>query len=142
MLLKLVKWLGLIGGFGHATYTAAIGQSPLPLPELKVLRQFSGMSSGQTIEDTMAFGASLSGSSSQSSSSDEGALKKLKTTGTYPLNTTDFIPSNKVDVDMALLEKVQSEDMKAEMKRAKEAREAKKNETSEGKQHAINFLPW
>jgi hypothetical protein len=40
--------------------------------------------------------------------------------------------SNKVDVDTALLKKVQSEDAKAEMKRAKEAREAKKNEASEG----------
>jgi hypothetical protein len=64
-------------------------------------------------------------------------LKKLKTTGTYPLNTTDFIPSNKVDVDTALLEKVQSEDVKAEKKRAKEAREAKDNETSEGRQNTI-----
>jgi hypothetical protein len=49
MLLKLVKWLGLIGGFGHATYTAAIGQSPLPLPGLEVLKQFSAMSTGQTV---------------------------------------------------------------------------------------------
>jgi hypothetical protein len=73
-----------------------------------------------------------------SSSDDEGASKELKTTGTYPLNTTDFIPSNKVDVDKALLEKVKSEEVKAEMKRAKEAREAKKNEASrEGVQKQI-----
>ena len=94
------------------------------------------MKTGVTIVDTMAFGASLSGSSSQSSSSDEGASKKSKTTGTYPLNTTDFIPSNKVDVDTALLKKVQSEDVKAEMKRTKEAKEAKHIEASEGRQNA------
>ena len=70
MLLKLVKWLGLIGGFGHAAYTAAIGQSPLPLPGLEVLRQFSAMGSGKTIDDTLDLAASLSGSSSQSSSSE------------------------------------------------------------------------
>ena len=137
MLLKLGKWLGLIGCFGHATYTAANWQSTQPLTELEVLRQFSAMKTGETIVDTMAFGASLSGSSSQSSSSDEGASKKLKTTGTYPLNTTDFIPSNKVDVDTALLKKVQSEDVKAEMKRTKEAKEAKNIEASEGRQNAI-----
>ena len=87
MLLKLVKWLGLIGCFGHATYTAANWQSTQPLTELEVLRQFSPMRNGQTIVDTMAFAASLSGSSSQSSSSDEVASKKSKTTGTYKLNT-------------------------------------------------------
>jgi hypothetical protein len=43
MLLKLVKWLGLIDGFGHAAYTAATWQSPLPLPELEVLKQCSRM---------------------------------------------------------------------------------------------------
>ena len=78
----------------------------------------------------MDFARRLTGSISQSSSSDEGASKKLKTTGTYPLNTTDFAKSNKVDVDKALLKKVQSEDVKTEMKRAKEASEAKKNEAS------------
>jgi hypothetical protein len=92
---KLAKWLGLIGCFGHAAYTTATWQSAVPLPELEVLRQFSGMSTGQTIVDTLDLAASLSGSSSQSSSSDESASKRHKTTGTYPLNTTDFIPSNK-----------------------------------------------
>jgi hypothetical protein len=53
VLKKLVRWLGLIGCFGQAAYTAAIGQSPLPLPELEVLRQLSGMSTGQTIVDTL-----------------------------------------------------------------------------------------
>jgi hypothetical protein len=95
------------------------------------------MSTGQKIVDTMAFGRRLSGSSIQSGSSDESALKELKTTGTYPLNATDFAKSNKVDVDKALLEKVESEEVKAEKKRAKEAREAKKNEKSEGRQNAI-----
>jgi hypothetical protein len=78
------------------------------------------MSTGQKIVDTMAFGRRLSGSSIQSGSSDESASKRLYTTGTYPLNTTDFATSTKVDVDTALLEKVQSEEVKAEMKRAKE----------------------
>jgi hypothetical protein len=44
---------------------AAIGQSPLPLPELEVLRQFSAMATGQTIVDTMGFAASLSGRQQQ-----------------------------------------------------------------------------
>jgi hypothetical protein len=83
------------------------------------------MSPGQTIVDTLDFAASLSGSSSQSSSSDEGASKKLKTTGTCPLNTTGFATTKKVDADTALLEEVQSEEVKAEVKGAKEAREAK-----------------
>jgi hypothetical protein len=57
---------------------------------------------------------------------------------TPPL-TTDFAKSKskKVDVDTALLKKVQSEDMKAEMKRTKEAKEAKNIEASEGRQNAI-----
>jgi hypothetical protein len=84
---------------------------------LEVLKQFQGMKTGQTIVDTQAFAASLS--------------------GTYPLNTTEFIPSNKVDVDTALLKKVQSEDVKAEMKRTKEAKEAKKNEAFHGVQKQI-----
>jgi hypothetical protein len=95
------------------------------------------MSTGEAIVDTLDFAASLSGSSSQISSSDEGASKKLKTTGTYPLNTTDFIPSNKVDVDKALLEKAESEEVKPEKKRAKEAKEAKENEAREGVQKQI-----
>jgi hypothetical protein len=105
--------------------------------KLKVLKQFNGMSTGQTAVDTLDFARRPSGSSIQSGSSDESASKKLKTTGTYPLNTTDFIPSNKVDVDKALLEKVKSEEVKAEKKRAKEAREAKNNEASEGMQKQI-----
>ena len=59
--------------------------------KLKVLKQFNSMSTGQTIVDTMAFGRRLSGSSIQSGSSDESALKKLKTTGTYPLNAKSGI---------------------------------------------------
>ena len=66
MLLELSKWLGLIGGFGHATYTAANWQSTQPLTELEELKQFQGMKTGQTIVDTVAFAASLSGSSSRS----------------------------------------------------------------------------
>ena len=55
---------------------------------------------GITDTDTLDFAASaMSGSSSQSGSSNESASKKLKTTGTTPLNTTDFTPSNKADVD-------------------------------------------
>jgi hypothetical protein len=59
------------------------------------------------------------------------ASKKPKTTGTYPLNTTDFAKSNKVDVDTALLEEVQSEDVKAEMKRATEGGEGGKEQRGE-----------
>jgi hypothetical protein len=108
---KLAKWLGLIGCFGQAASTTAKWQSAVPLPELEVLRQFSGMSTGQTIVDTLDLAASL-------------------TTGTYPLshvNTTDFAKSKKVDVDTALLEKVQSEEVK----------EAKENEAREGVQKQI-----
>ena len=63
MLLKLSKWLGLIGGFGHATYTAANWQSTQPLTELEGLRQLQGMKTGQTTVDTLDFAASLSGTS-------------------------------------------------------------------------------
>jgi hypothetical protein len=69
---ELVKWLGLIGCFGHAAYTTATWQSAAPLPELEVLRQFSGMSTGQTVVDTLDLAAGLSGSSSQSSSKFSG----------------------------------------------------------------------
>jgi hypothetical protein len=55
----------------------------------------------------------------------------------YPLNTTDFITSKEADVDMDLLKKVESEELKAEKKRAKEAREANKCEESEVQQKAI-----
>jgi hypothetical protein len=81
----------------------------------------------------------LSGSSIQSGSSDESASKELNTTGTYHLNTTDFATSKKVDVGTtpALLEKVQSEEVKTEMKRAKEAKEANRCEGSEVQQKAI-----
>jgi membrane protein involved in colicin uptake len=94
------------------------------------------MKTGQTIVDTLDFAASLSGSS-QSSSSDKSASKRHKTTGIYPLNTTDFITSKKVDVDMDLLKKVESEELKAEKKMAKEAREANRCEESEVQQKAI-----
>jgi membrane protein involved in colicin uptake len=109
----------------------------MPLTELEELRQFSSMKTGQTIVETLDFAASLSGSSSQSSSSDESASKRHKTTGIYPLNTTDFITSNKVGVDMDLLKKVESEELKAEKKMAKEAREANRCEESEVQQKAI-----
>jgi colicin import membrane protein len=98
---------------------------------LEELRQFNGMTTGQTIVDTLDFGRRLSGSSNKSAS------KRHKTTGTTPLNTTDFIPSNKVDVDKASLEKVESEEVKAEKKRAKEAKEANTCEEREGAQKAI-----
>jgi hypothetical protein len=99
------------------------------------------METGQTIVDTLGFADRLSGSSSQSSSSDESASKRHKATGTtpltQPLNTTDFNPSNKVDVDKTLLEKEESEEVKAEKKRAKEATEAQRCEAREGMPKAI-----
>jgi hypothetical protein len=70
---------------------------------LKMLHQFHYITTGITMKTTLAFAASLSGSSIQSGSSDESASKKLKTTGTTPLTTTDFTTSNKVNVDKALL---------------------------------------
>jgi hypothetical protein len=112
---------------------------------LEELRQFNGMKTGQTTVDTLDFAASLSGSSSQSSSSDESASKRHKTTGTYPINTTEIITSKKVDVDMDLLKKVESEGVKAEKKRAKEANEANRRiciyrcEGSEVQQKAIEI---
>jgi hypothetical protein len=87
---KLSKWLGLIGWrFGQAAYTTAKWASALPLTKLEELRQFSGMKTGQTIVDTLDFAHRPSSSNSQSSSSDGSASKRHKTTGTYPLNTTD-----------------------------------------------------
>jgi hypothetical protein len=103
-----------------------------PQTKLEKLKQFKGMGTGQTIVDTLDFADRPRGSSSQSSSSDESASKRRKTTGTTPLNTTDFIPINKVDVDKALLEKVESEEVKAEKKRAKEAKEVNRCEEREG----------
>jgi hypothetical protein len=111
VLSKLVKWLGLINGFGQAAYTTAKWASALPqtkwAPEvtghLKVLNQFHYMATGKTIKTALDFAARLSDSSSQSSSSDGSASKKHKTTGTTPFDATDFT-TNKVDVDKALLE--------------------------------------
>jgi hypothetical protein len=105
-------------------------------PSLKGLHGQGSAGAGRNSCRSSSKRAGSTCTSTCSSSDDEGASKELKTTGTYPLNTTDFIPSNKVDVDKALLEKVKSEEVKAEMKRAKEARarerEAKKNEAREG----------
>jgi hypothetical protein len=108
------------------------------------------MKTGAGITTTLAFGASLmGGSSSQSSSSDESAAKKLKITGTTHLTTTDFTTSTKVNVDKSVLEGEtkgaqwydETEEEKAEKTRAKEAREAIKNEANkearEGRQNAI-----
>jgi hypothetical protein len=72
------------------------------------------MKTGQTTVDTLDFAAGLG---------DESASKRHKTTGTYPISTTEFITGKKVDVDMDLLKKVESEGVKAEKKRAKEANE-------------------
>jgi hypothetical protein len=50
----------------------------------------------KSIKTTMNFADRLSGSSSQSSSSDGSASKKHKTTGTTPLNTTPTSPRTKL----------------------------------------------
>jgi hypothetical protein len=90
------------------------------------------MATGQTIVATLDFADTLSGSSSQGSSSDESASKRHRTT-----RLADFNPSNKVDVDRALLEKEESEEVKAERKRAKEATEAQRREARAGMSKSI-----
>jgi hypothetical protein len=58
MLLKLSKWLGLIGCFGQAAYTTAKWASALPaLTKFEELRQFNGMKTGQAVVDTLDFAA-------------------------------------------------------------------------------------
>jgi hypothetical protein len=114
--------------------------------QLAMLYPFGSMKTGAGIKTALAFAASLSGISSQSSSSDESASKKLKTTGTTYLTTTDFNNSIKVDVDKTLFEGETKEEKEKKNRVKEEKKEAKRveakrleanKEAREGMQNAI-----